>query len=60
MADRGRTRWQWRSSEANGRAQVSEGKFELFYDCVSDARSRGFEPRFDGKIIVCGKAAQAA
>jgi hypothetical protein len=27
---------------------------------VSDARSRGFEPRFDGKIIVCGKAAQAA
>ena len=60
MADRGRTGWQWRSTAADGRAQASQEVFELFYDCVSDARRRGFEPRFEGKTIVCGRAKQAA
>ena len=60
LADRGQTRWQWRLSEADGRAEVSKERFELFYDCVTDARKRGFEPRFEGRIIVCGRAKEAA
>ena len=33
-------RWQWRSADG---ATTSENAFDLFYDCVSDARESGYE-----------------
>ena len=33
-------RWQWRSEDDD---QVSARAFELFYDCLCDARSHGYE-----------------
>jgi hypothetical protein len=50
--DRIPARWQWQAS-TNGKVRTSE-TFDLFYDCVTDARRCGFEPHFDGKPIVCG------
>ena len=47
-------RWCWRATEAKGRGRTSKENFELFYDCVTDARREGYEPRFEGKRIVCG------
>ena len=33
-------RWQWRSEDG---ADVSKRAFDLYYECVSDARSHGHE-----------------
>lgn len=33
-------RWQWRAEDGT---EVSARAFELFYDCLSDARSRGYD-----------------
>ena len=41
-------RWKWRSSAATGAVEVSKDGYELFYDCLSAARGRGYTPTFDG------------
>jgi hypothetical protein len=46
--------WRWRVREARGGDRTSKENFELFYECVTDARREGYEPRFEGKRIVCG------
>lgn len=38
-------RWKWRHVQADGRVSESEEEYDLYYECVSAARSRGFEPR---------------
>lgn len=35
--------WRWKSV-GDGRAQMSERTFPLFYECVMAARSRGYQP----------------
>jgi hypothetical protein len=36
--------WKWRALDAEGRSgdKPSEATFDLFYDCVRDARARGY------------------
>lgn len=36
--------WKWRSIEPEGKPQVSDQTFDLFYDCVRAARAKGYEP----------------
>lgn len=38
--------WKWRRLTEPGaaKAQVSEETFQLFYDCVTAARARGYNP----------------
>ena len=38
--------WKWRGLTESGaaKAPMSEETFELFYDCVTAARARGFNP----------------
>lgn len=38
--------WKWRSLPESGaaKAQMSDETFPLFYDCVSAARARGYNP----------------
>lgn len=39
-------RWKWRYVQEDGRViSESEEEYELYYECVSAARSRGYEPR---------------
>jgi hypothetical protein len=39
-------RWKWRHVQDDGRViSESEEEYELYYECVSAARSRGYEPR---------------
>lgn len=39
--------WEWSASE---RATRSQRTFDMFFDCLEDARSHGYEPHFlDGK-----------
>ena len=39
-------KWRTRSSSERGEAkpQTSQETFELFYDCVSAARAKGYQP----------------
>ena len=50
--------WRWCVTEASGPGKISKEKFELFYECVADARRQGYEPLFDGRRIVCGVRVQ--
>jgi hypothetical protein len=38
--------WKWRrlSEPGTAKAQLSDETFQLFYDCVSAARARGYKP----------------
>jgi hypothetical protein len=36
--------WKWRSIETDEQPEVSAQTFELFYECVTDARSSGYQP----------------
>ena len=38
--------WKWRSltEPGAGKIETSEETFQLFYDCVSAARARGYNP----------------
>ena len=38
--------WKWRALDADGEPEgkLCGGTFELFYDCVSAARKKGYEP----------------
>ena len=36
--------WKWRCVEGK-RKSTSSRSFELFYDCVCDARKHGYQPR---------------
>jgi hypothetical protein len=56
VPSRARARWLWRARGAGGVGRTSKEKFELFYECVTDARREGYEPLFAGKRIVCGAA----
>jgi hypothetical protein len=49
-------RWRWRRTEASGAVEFSSEEFALFYDCVTAARGKGYEPSFAGRRIVCGAA----
>ena len=46
--DGAQLRWKWRSTTQGGAVKVSRDGYELFYDCLSDARGRGFTPTYDG------------
>lgn len=46
-------RWRWRCIDANGAVRASNEDFGLFYECVTAARDKGYEPHFAGKRIVC-------
>ena len=50
--------WRWRVKEGSGPGRISKENFELFYECVADARREGYEPLFDGRRIVCGAPMQ--
>lgn len=53
-------RWRWRVNDESGPGRASKEKFELFYDCVTDARRAGYEPLSNGKLIVCGAPKKSA
>ena len=38
-------RWKWRHVQDDGRVRESDEEYELYFECVSAARSRGYEPR---------------
>lgn len=39
-------RWKWRQLAEDGTVKVeSQESYELFYDCVCDARKHGYQPR---------------
>jgi len=38
------TGWKWRTLDPEAKPKVSEQTFDLFYDCVRAARSKGYEP----------------
>jgi hypothetical protein len=44
----GKLRWQWRNKTGDGVIVLSEGEYELFYDCLSAAREEGFTPTYEG------------
>ena len=36
--------WKWRHELANGRVIVSKNEYALYYECVSDALKKGYQP----------------
>jgi hypothetical protein len=38
------TGWQWRAIATDDKAKSSDQTFELFYECVTDARQNGYQP----------------
>ena len=45
---KGKLRWKWRQMANDGALEVSEAEYELFYECLSAARSRGLTPTYQG------------
>ena len=39
-------RWIWRHVDARGEVDESEESYPLFYECLSAAREKGYQPRF--------------
>lgn len=37
-------RWTWRHVAGDGRVRTSEQAYELYYECISAARSSGYQP----------------
>jgi hypothetical protein len=45
----GKLRWKWRATPVEGGAvDGSNEEYELFYDCLSAARDKGFTPTYGG------------
>jgi len=44
----GKLRWKWRASTSEGRTDRPDEEYELFYECLSAARSKGFTPTYAG------------
>jgi hypothetical protein len=40
----GRTGWKWRAEAPDGSELVSSEVYELFYECVTAARAKGYSP----------------
>jgi hypothetical protein len=38
------TGWKWRAISSTGAESTSEGVYGLFYECVADARTKGYNP----------------
>lgn len=38
------TGWKWRAIAADHKPESSVQTFELFYECVTDARQNGYQP----------------
>jgi hypothetical protein len=38
-------RWKWRHVSADGKVKESQESYELYYECVCEARKNGYEPR---------------
>jgi hypothetical protein len=38
------TGWKWRAISASGAVRNSESVYGLFYECVADARTKGYSP----------------
>jgi hypothetical protein len=38
-------RWKWRQVDEDGRVEESQETYFLYYDCVTAARSSGYQPR---------------
>jgi hypothetical protein len=55
----GKLRWKWRATPVEGGAAAdSSEEYELFYDCLSVARDKGFTPMFGGlRLLQPGDAA---
>ena len=45
---KGKLRWKWRQTVKDGGLEVSEGEYELFYECLSAARKSGLTPTYQG------------
>jgi hypothetical protein len=39
-------RWKWRYVGADGEVDESKESYPLFYECLSAARDKGYQPRF--------------
>jgi hypothetical protein len=37
-------RWKWRQLLDDGRVIESEVAFDLYYECIADARAHGYQP----------------
>jgi hypothetical protein len=46
---KGKLRWKWRHMADSGAVDRSEDEYELFYDCLSAARAKGFTPTYAGR-----------
>ena len=44
----GKLRWKWRVSARDASTARPDEEYELFYDCLSAARSKGFTPTYAG------------
>ena len=44
VAAKGSFAWKWRHRLVDGRVIESKEKYELYYDCVSAALQRGYQP----------------
>ena len=45
---KGKLLWKWRQTAKDGGLEVSEGEYELFYECLSAARKSGLTPSYPG------------
>ena len=45
---KGRLRWKWRATGRDGAIKCPDDEYELFYECLSAARKKGFTPAFAG------------
>ena len=39
------TGWKWRAISSSGAKRNSDGVYGLFYECVADARAKGYSPK---------------
>jgi hypothetical protein len=44
----GKLSWKWRVTAESGAIDTSHDEYELFYECLSAARKRGFTPTYGG------------
>lgn len=45
---KGKFRWKWRATAADGNTHRPDEEYELFYECLSAARQKGFTPTYAG------------
>lgn len=44
----GKLRWKWRATAESGAIDGPKDEYELFYECLSAARAKGFTPTYGG------------